>query len=184
MGSNPVFFSTPKQDLVLPSSTVRSTLTSFPHRIRRTAKTFVLVVQCSLGLEKPILIGVQAPRSPFLFFVYLARLANLIVHLAVIIEKYAPSHCPRPSAFRPFHSFCSPSVIGMIPSSGKHLRPKPLGLGCFPVVSVHGASNGALGLTVSSTRTQPARSAFVSLGLDFTSPFILRPQVGPVNLVR
>jgi len=41
-----------------------------------------------------------------------------------------------------------------------------------------------LGLTVGSTRTQPARSAFISRGSDFSSSLIIRPQVGPVNLVR
>jgi len=40
------------------------------------------------------------------------------------------------------------------------------------------------GLTVSSTRTQPARSAFMSLVLDFSSSFIFRPPVGPVNCFR
>jgi outer membrane protein assembly factor BamB len=39
-------------------------------------------------------------------------------------------------------------------------------------------------LTPGSTRTQPARSACMSHVLDFSSSFIIRPPVGPVNLFR
>ena len=40
------------------------------------------------------------------------------------------------------------------------------------------------GLTLRSTRTQPALAAFMSLGRDSSSPFIFRSPVGPVNFFR
>ena len=69
-----------------------------------------------------------------------------------------------------------------------NLRSNTVGITCaqaLPGVSrVRVGASVVARQTLRSTRTQPVRAGFLSLGLAFSAPLVAPQQVGPVSFVR
>ena len=124
--------------------------------------------------------------SSFKFSIPSIMAGQLNPILAVILSLYAPIGRLRHRANQTCNSNLSSSLGRMIQHPSKQRHPKANGGGHLTIESVHASAptNRAHGLTPRSSRTQPARPAFLFRHSSFNTSFSCRSQVGPRSFLR